>query len=199
METGRQVPVCIQERFFHRRDNLSAGEDIALNGITFSGNATSMVAVTPPCSNVSFCLTASSFGVASLSGNFVILGGTGNVNVIISGLFTTMQSAMTDQFGLLAQSDVSYSIAVDDVLSFSNAFTVVALDPNTSNQRSMMDQITAAISLEFNVTHTFAIEIRAQSLGITEASVPEPASVVLLMSGLGLGAGFLRRRKETKY
>ena len=43
--------------------------------------------------------------LASLSGTFVILGGTGNVNVTISGLFTTLQSAMTDQFGLLAQSD----------------------------------------------------------------------------------------------
>ena len=135
--------------------------------------------------------------LASLSGTFVILGGTGNVNVTISGLFTTLQSAMTDQFGLLAQSDVSYSIAVDDVLSFSNAFTVVAVGPNLSDQQSRMDQITAAVSLQFNVPHTISIEIRAQSFGINEGEIPEPATVVLLFSGLGFMAGVVRKRRKS--
>ena len=102
---------------------------------------------------------------------------------------------MTDQFGLLAVSNVSYSLALDDVLSFSNAFSVVAVGPNLSDEQSTMDQITAAVSLQFNVPHTITLVIQAQSLGINE--VPEPASVVLLMSGLGFVAGFLRKRKKT--
>lgn len=165
------------------------------NATDFSANANSMGAVTDNCATPTFC-SAVSFGVASLSGTFVILGGTGNVNVTISGLFTTLQSVMTDQFGLLAQSNVSYSIAVDDVLSFSNAFTVVAVGPNLSDQQSRMDQITAAVSLQFNVPHTISIVLQAQSLGINN-EIPEPATVVLLMSGLPFVAGFLRRRKKT--
>jgi len=175
----------------------SASASAMANATAFSANANSMSAATVPCSNVTFCSSAVSFGVASLSGTFVILGGTGNVNVTISGLFTTLQSAMTDQFGLLAQSDVSYSIAVDDVLSFSNAFTVVAVGPNLSDQQSRMDQITAAVSLQFNVPHTISIEIRAQSFGINEGEIPEPATVVLLFSGLGFMAGVVRKRRKS--
>jgi hypothetical protein len=169
-----------------------ANSSATTNASAFSADANSSVAL-PGCG-----CSAVSFGIASLSGNFVILGGTGNVNVTISGLFTTLQSAMIDQSGLLAQSDVSYSIAIDDVLSFSNAFTVVAVGSDMSNERARMDQITAAVSLEFNVTHTISIVLQAQTTGIDETPVPEPASVGLLMSGLGCVAGFLKKRKKTR-
>jgi hypothetical protein len=177
---------------------LFASASAMADASAFSANANSWGAVSIPCSNVTFCSSAVSFGVATLSGTFVIVGGTGDVNVTISGLFTTLQSVMTDQSGLLAQSDVSYSIAVDDVLSFSNAFTVVAVDPNLSDQQSRMDQITAAVSLQFDVPHTISIRIQAQSTGINGASneVPEPTTVVLLMSGLAFVPGFLRKRRR---
>ena len=160
------------------------------NTVTFlAADANSLVSITD-CT-----CTASSSGQASVSGTFVVLGGTGNVNVTISGLFSGIQNVMTSEFGLLGQSDVIYSLALDGVEIFSNSHAVVVAGANLSFQQSIMSEVSEAVSLQFNVPHTISIRVEARSLGVNE--IPEPATVVLLVSGLGFMAGVVRKRRKT--
>jgi hypothetical protein len=158
------------------------------NANTFTATTNSLVALTG-CT----CI-ASSAGQANLSGTFVITGGEGNVNVNIAALFTTMSSVMTDQNGLTAQSQVITTLTVDGVAIFdvTNIFNVTN---NSSDNQARMHQISQAITLAFNTPHTISVHIHAGSFA--EHQVPEPASAVLLVSGIGFMAGYVRKRKKT--
>jgi len=165
-----------------------ASSSAVANANTFSASANSLLDLTG-CT----CI-GSSAGQGNLSGTFVITGGEGNVNVNISALFTTMSSVMTDLNGLTAQSQVITTLRIDGVAIFdvTNIFNVTN---NASDQQSRIHQISEAVTLAFNVPHTISIHIHAGSFA--EHQVPEPATAVLLVSGLGFGAGFLRRRKKS--
>jgi hypothetical protein len=165
-----------------------ASSSAVANANTFTATTNSLVALTG-CT----CI-ASSAGQANLSGTFVITGGEGNVNVNIAALFTTMSSVMTDQNGLTAQSQVITTLTVDGVAIFdvTNIFNVVS---NSSDAQSRMHQISEAVSLAFNVPHTISIHTHAGSFA--EHQVPEPATAVLLFSGLGFMTGYVRKRKKT--
>ena len=166
-----------------------ASSSAVANANTFSATANSVVALTG-CT----CI-ASSAGHGNLSATFVISGGTGNVNVNISALFTTMSSVMTDLNGLTAQSQVITTLLVDGVAIFdvTNIFNVTN---NASDVQSRIHQISQSVSLAFNVPHTISVHIHAGSFA--EHQVPEPATAVLLVSGLGFMAGYVRKRKKTK-
>lgn len=165
-----------------------ASSSAMANANTFSATANSVVALTG-CT----CI-ASSAGQGNLSATFLITGGEGNVSVNIAALFTTMSSVMTDQNGLTAQSQVITSLTVDGVAIFdvTNIFNVVS---NSSDEQSRMHQISEAVLLAFNVPHTISIHTHAGSFA--EHEVPEPATAVLLFSGLGFIAGYVRKRKQT--
>ena len=158
------------------------------NANTFSATANSLIAL-PACTCV-----ASSAGQANLSATFVITGGDGNVNVNISALFTTMSSLMTDHNGAFDQSQVITTLTVDGVAIFdvTNVFNIFS---NGSDVQSRIHQVSEAVTLAFNVPHTISVHIHAGSFA--ENQVPEPATAVLLISGLGGVAGFLRKRKKT--
>jgi PEP-CTERM putative exosortase interaction domain len=158
------------------------------NATTFSANTNSQLTITG-CT-----CQASSAGQANLSGTFVITGGEGNVNVNIAALFTTIQSITTDLNGSFSQSQAITTLTLDGVALF-DVTTILNIGRNASDQQSAINQISQAVSLQFNVPHTISIHIHAGSLAGNE--VPEPATAVLLFSGLGLMAGYIRKRKTT--
>lgn len=69
------------------------------------------------------------------------------------------------------------------------------LGPNLSSaQQLVVQQISRSITLQGNSTNTIGVRIGATSLVINE--VPEPATVVLLISGLGVMGGVLKKRRK---
>lgn len=158
------------------------------NATTFSANTNSQLAL------LGCTCQASSAGQANLSGTFVITGGDGSVNVNIAALFTTMGSIMTDQFGSFSQSQAIMTLTLDGVALF-DMTTIINIGRNASDQTSAIHQISQAVSLQFNVPHTISVHIHAGSLAGSD--VPEPATAVLLVSGLGFMAGYIRKRKKT--
>jgi hypothetical protein len=156
------------------------------NANTFSATANSLIAL-PACT----CI-ASSAGQANLSATFVITGGDGNVNVNVSALFTTMSTLMTDHNGAFDQSQVITTLTVDGVAIFdvTNIFNITS---NASDNQTRIHQVSEAVTLAFNVPHTISIHIHAGSFA--ENQVPEPATMVLMVSGLGVMAGFVKKRR----
>jgi hypothetical protein len=68
--------------------------------------------------------------------------------------------------------------------------------PNQSSAQSLVvQQISRSITLQGNSTNSIAVRISAGSLVINE--IPEPASLVLLVSGLGALTGVIRKRRKT--
>ena len=137
--------------------------------------------------------SAEAEGLAILRSSFMVVGGTGNVIVNVSGLLQTVQDLVTDQLSLFAASDIDITVKVADV-------TVFSFDPRLhifSNEDSTYEtqaQLRQAITLLFNQPYNVDIFVRVNSRA-AETSVPEPTTVVLLGSGLGLMTGFVRRRR----
>jgi hypothetical protein len=101
---------------------------------------------------------ASAVGQTLLQKNFIITGGTGNVDVHFSGLLVMMQTVMTD----------------------------------------IEQQLSETVTLQFNTEYRFDLLTSASSLVVNQApaEIPEPATVVLLVSDLGFMAGLVRRRRN---
>lgn len=166
---------------------LFASSSSLANTTNFTSNASSSVSLTG-CT-----CQASSAGQGNLSATFVIVGGDGNVNVNISGLFTTLQSIVTDELGLFSQSQVIMTLTLDGVPLF-DVTNILNVGTNLSDDDMAIHQVSEAVSLQFNVPHTISLHIHAGSLAGNE--IPEPATMVLLVSGLGFMAGFVKKRRK---
>lgn len=167
--------------------NFASSSGVA-NTTIFSATTNSLVALTG-CT-----CEASSAGQANLAATFVITGGTGNVSVNIAALFTTMQSVTTDLFGTFSNSQAITTLSIDGVPIF-DVTNIINIGRNLSDQASAIHQISEAVTLAFNVPHTISIHIHAGSLAGSD--VPEPATAVLLVSGLGFMAGYVKKRRNS--
>ena len=136
---------------------------------------------------------AESEGLAILRASFMITGGSGNVDVNFSGLVQTVQDLVTDQLSLFAASDIDIILEVADVVVFS-------FDPrlniafNDSTNFETQRQLSQVLALQFNQQYNLDLFIRANSRA-AQNEIPEPATVVLLVSGLGFMAGFVKKRR----
>ena len=135
--------------------------------------------------------SAESEGLASLRTTFTIVGGSGDVDVNFSGLLQTMQTLMTDEFSLFAASDVRFDLQVLDVGTFSFAFRP-NIGPNDSTVIEMQRQLSEVLTLQFNQPYTLLVFVGANSRG-AQSEIPEPATAILLVSGLGFMAGFVKK------
>ena len=109
-----------------------------------------------------------------------------------------MYEVQTDAFGRYAESSLLMDVLVNGSIVFS--LQVETLHPLTgpnlhTAQSLLVQQISRNITLQGNSTNSIGVRISAGSLVINE--VPEPASLVLLVSGLGALTGILRKRRKT--
>lgn len=139
-------------------------------------------------------------GQSFLTQNFMITGGTGNVDVTLSALLSTMQSVMTDEFSFFAASGVIINLQVRNasdfslVHNFSFSDRVSIRPPTNSTVMELERQLAEAFTLQFGTEYTLRASVFANSEA-AQNEVPEPASVVLLVSGLGFMAGFVKKRR----
>lgn len=121
------------------------------------------------------------------------MGGSGNVEVKFSALLQTMQNLMTDEFSLFTASDARINLQVLDVGSFSFD-SRLNIGPNGSTVIDMQRQLSEVLTLQFDQQYTLLVFVGANSRG-AQSEVPEPATAVLLVSGLGFMAGFVKKRR----
>ena len=139
---------------------------------------------------------AGSFGQAILMGTLVLSGAEGNVDVNITALQTFLWLVQNDQFGQYAESGLNFDFFVNGAPVFS--LQVDALHPRGPNEFGTVQgggQVSRTITLQGGSTNTIVARLSTTSLGINEA-VPEPASVLLLVSGLGFMTGVLKKRRN---
>ena len=161
---------------------------------------------------LSDCLCqAETEGLASIRASFMVVGGSGSVDVNFSGLLQTMQTLMIDEFSLSAASVARMSLRVfhpdcADVFNpncgnvnhtFSFDSNLVIRPPDLSTALEFQRQISEAVTLQFGQQYNLLISVNAISRG-AQNEIPEPATVVLLASGLGFMTGFVRKRRASR-
>jgi hypothetical protein len=75
------------------------------------------------------------------------------------------------------------------IFSFDSSLRI---GPNSSMDRETEQQLSGVLTLEFN-KESLILTLGGNSIG---SEVPEPATVVLLVSGLGFMAGFVKKRRK---
>jgi hypothetical protein len=142
---------------------------------------------------------AGSFGQGILTGTLVLSGAEGPINVNITALQTLLWQVQTDAFGQYAESGLFFDLFLNGTPVFS--LQVDALHPITGPNLSSMVQgsqeISRSITLQGGTTNTIEVRLQATSLVINN-EVPEPATIVMLVSGLGFMTGVLKRRRRNK-
>jgi len=161
-----------------------------------SANATTVSMSGSSSANVSGCsCSAGSAAIMFLSGTLVVTGTEGMVNVDISGLRTLMFHAQTDQFGKYAETAITFDILVNGSVVFSVQIDhLISVGPNGLADVQATSPIAGTITLQSGVENTILIRAAPSSLVINE--VPEPATIVLLVSGLGFMTGVLKKRRN---
>jgi len=157
-------------------------------GVSIVGNASASVG---GCSCV-----ANPFSFVTLTGTLVVVGAEGMVDVNISGLRTLLQHVETDQFGVRAQSEILFNIHVNGppVFSLQVERLLPLTGPNRQTLIEAVGQVSATIRIQAGVENSIFIVLTTGSYA--ESEVPEPASVVLLVSGLGFMTGVLKKRRD---
>jgi hypothetical protein len=175
-QTGAAVPFATA---FGTAATINNG---TVNGIT--------LAMVQGCS-----CTGASFAISNFTGTLVILGVEGNVNVTISGMVNLLRDVETDQFGVLAESETVFDIFVNGISIFQTESLLPLSGPNLKAVVDGVNQLSRTITLQGGAVNTVNFRLFTRSLAVTN-EVPEPATVLLLVSGLGFMTGVLKRKRK---
>ena len=185
------------------QDNVSSTFPIAQANSSVTFASASGTAVTP---NISVggsttadprgAVTSSGFALATLTGTLVVTGAEGAVNVTVSGIQTLLQHVETDEFGVFAESGINFDMFLNGLPVFSLQIDrlMPIQGPNGLGHVEGIQQIARLISVQAGATNN--IEFRLSTTSIAVSDVPEPATVVLLVSGLGFMTGFLKQKRK---
>ena len=177
-----------------------AQANAAVNGVTAAAtaNAATRSVSADTTANLTDCACAAgSFGQATLTGTLVLSGAEGPINVNISAVQTLLWQVQTDAFGEYAESGLFFDMFVNGTPVFS--FQVEALHPITGpngfGTAQGSSQLSRSITLQGGSTNTILVRLSSTSLAINN-EVPEPATIVMLVSGLGFMTGVLKKRRR---
>ena len=162
-----------------------------------TANAANQTASVTSFVNVGGCTcTASAFGIATFATTFVVQGGDGNVDVTILPMPFASGQVMTDQFGQVAFASISWSVFLNDVpVFFTDEMLIEVREPNQTGGFSLTPGLLSrTFALQYGVPNTIRVVIIGVAAGTNE--IPEPATVVLLISGLGFMTGVLKNRRK---
>ena len=199
--TGASARATASNSFGQTVDRFSTGLPFAEAGApvplatTFaSANlpANSVVGITFAMLGACNC-TGTAVSLSTLTGTLLINGVSGPVDVDISGLLTQIRDVDTDQFGVLAESELLFDIFVNGVSVFQIDSLIPLSGPNLRTLVDVPGSISRRITLQGGVTNTVEVRLSTRALAVNE--VPEPATVVLLVSGLGLMTRVLKKRR----
>jgi hypothetical protein len=174
-----------------------AAASVTFANASGTASATNQTALVTNFVSVGDCTcAASAFGRATFTGTFVITGGEGNVDVTISSMPFATGQVMTDQFGVFAEASIAWSLSLNGVPVFGTDEMLIGVNgPNqTGGFQLGPGALSKVFTLQYGAVNTIAVNISANSFGIN--AVPEPATVVLLVSGLGIMTGVLKKRRK---
>ena len=163
-----------------------------------TANATNQTASVTSFVNVGGCTcTASAFAIATFTTTFVVQGGTGNVDINIQPMPFATGQVMTDQFGTFAFASISWTLTLNGVpVFFTDEMLREVEGPNQTGGFQLTPGLLSRVfTVQHGVPNTIGVTIIGVAAGTNE--VPEPATVVLLVSGLGLMTGVLKKRRNT--
>lgn len=157
-------------------------------GVSISGTASASIG---GCSCV-----ANAFSIVTLTGTLVVLGAEGMVDVNISGLATLVNDLQTDQFGVRAESEILFNMHVNGppVFSLQVERLLPLSGPNLRALIAVVNPVSGTIRVQAGAENSIFIVLTTGS--IVESEVPEPATIVLLVSGLGFMTGVLKKRRR---
>jgi hypothetical protein len=99
-------------------------------------------------------------------------------------------------FGVFAEAEITWNLNLNGVPVFFNDMLIDVNGPNKTGEFQLgPGAVSKVFSLQFGAVNT--IEVRGDSHSFAMNEVPELATVVLLVSGLGFMAGFLKKRRKT--
>jgi hypothetical protein len=173
----------------------------AVNGVTAAATAnaaTRSVSADTTASLTDCSCSAGSFAQATLTGTLVLSGAEGVIDVNISALRTLLWQVQTDAFGQYAESGLFMDVFVNGVPVFS--LQVDALHPiiGPNGGPSMVQasqEISRSIQLQGGTTNSILVRLSSSSL-VINSEVPEPATIVMLVSGLGVMTGVFKKRRK---
>jgi hypothetical protein len=194
-------------------NSLGENQDISSNTfpisqatalVTFANASASISAtnqtVTSSVSVGECTCSASSFGQGVLTGTLVILGGEGNVDVTLSIMPFATGQVTTDQFGTRAEAEIFFNLLVNGVSVLSQDQMLIGVEGPNQTGSFQLGPVTLSrvFSLQFGAVNTIELRMGAVAFGMNEVNeIPEPATMVLLVSGLGFMAGVLKKRRKT--
>ena len=141
--------------------------------------------------------SATAFSQSTFTGTLVILGTEGMVDVNISALASHLRHVQTNQFGVSGTSEPAFDLFVNGAPVFSfqlDLFTPVD-GPNRFLMLEGSHAMTGTVRLQAGVENTIFARLSTGSTAVSE--VPEPATVLLLVSGLGFMTGVLKKRRKS--